>query len=163
MPRKKDIRKRWMKQLNLYGLSDKDFELMKNKLTARFNKEPSDYDIIWGLFQELTMRTVNLQDLGELYYQKAIFLHEEGRDCFPQLRESAKIQLIQIKNQGYTNKVEILNAGGCEACEKQNGTIFTINEALEKMPIPCSDCTFKLRASYKKPFCRCIYNPFFEE
>lgn len=151
-----------MKQLNLCGLSEKDFETIKNKLTARFYKEPSDYDVIWGLFQELTKRTINLQDLKSLYYEKAIFLHEEGRDCFSQLRECAKASLMGIKND-HVGRVEILSAGGCEACKKHGGTIFTTEEALEKMPIPCKDCTFKLSKSYKKPFCRCEYIPVYPE
>ncbi len=163
MPRKKDIRKRWMKQLELYGLSDKDFDLMKSKLTVKFNKEPSNYDVIWGLFQELTIKTTNPQDLKGLYYEKAIFLHEEGRDCFNQLRESVRCELMDVKQQGLANKVEILSAGGCNACKKQSGLVFTINEALEKMPIPCKDCTFKLRKFYKKYFCRCEYIPIYPE
>lgn len=147
-----------MKQLNCYGLSEHDFDLMKDSIFKKYNKEPNDYDVIWNLFVKITLNMDDLQDLKLLYYQKAIFLHEEGQDCFEQLRQSAKCELMYLKQVG-ASKVKILSAGtlSCDACRNQDGQIYNINEALEKMPVPCKSCSFELYKSHGKPFCRCEY------
>lgn len=159
MPRKIDIKKKWIKKLNLHGLADKDFDLMKERLSEKFNKDASDGDVIWGLFQNLTARTTDLQELKELYYKKALFLNDEGRDCFLQLQQSAKLELIYLQKVGLVSKVQILSAGGCKSCKKLDGKIFTIKEALEKMPIPCKECAYKFRVKDNFGFCRCCYVP----
>jgi hypothetical protein len=163
MPRKIDIKKKWMKLLNLYGLADKDFDLMKERLSKRFNKDASNGDVIWGIFQNLTLRTTDLQELKMLYSEKALFLNDEGRDCLLQLQQSARMELLSFQKDGFTDKVEVCSAGGCDACQKLNGNTFTIKEALEKMPIPCKECSYKFRVRDKFGFCRCLYVPVFYE
>lgn len=163
MPKSIDIKKKWMKRLNLYGLADEDFDLIKEKLSKRFNKDASDGDVIWGLFQKLATGTTDLQKLKGLYYEKALFLNDEGRDCFSQLQQSAKIELHYLKKDGSADKVEICSTGGCKACKKLDGKIFTIKEALDKMPIPCRECSYKFRIKDNFGFCRCEYVPVYYE
>lgn len=151
-----------MKKLNLYGLADKDFDLMREKLSQKFNKDASDGDAIWGLFQNLTTKITSLQELKGLYYEKALFLNDEGRDCFSQLQQSAKVELQYLKKDGLADKVQILSAGGCETCKKLDGKVLTIQDALEKMPIPCKECSYKLRAKDNFSFCRCEFVPAYD-
>jgi len=59
-------------------------------------------------------------------------------------------------------KVQIFTQqeNSCEACRQLENKVFTIEEALEKMPIPCKECTQKLYDE-KRGFCRCSYVAFF--
>jgi hypothetical protein len=65
----------------------------------------------------------------------------------------------QEKQSGIKMKVAIIAAPGgnnpsCDKCLEQNGKKFTIDEALEKMPIPVEACG--------NGFCRCVYGSVIE-
>ena len=98
-----------------------------------------------------------------IYYEMALFLNKEGKDCFSVLQQSAKMNLMKFKQAGVVEKVRILTVGedSCKACRLLENKVFTIEEALEKMPIPCKECTHKLYDE-KKGFCRCSYLAEFE-
>jgi thioredoxin-related protein len=90
----------------------------------------------------------------------SLFLNDAGKDCFSTRQQVAKMELLTYKKSGVIDKVQILTCGknSCEACQQLDRKVFTIEEALEKMPIPCKECTFIL---YDKTrgFCRCAYLP----
>ena len=90
MSRNIDIKKKWMKKLNLYGLTNKDFNLKKEALSRKFNKNATDSDVIWGLFQNLTAKITDLQELKGLYYEKALFLNYARRECEHKLKKNSK-------------------------------------------------------------------------
>ena len=60
--------------------------------------------------------------------------------------------------QAGLKKVEVLtaNQASCDACNKQNRKILTIDEALETMPIPVKECSTEVFVD-GKGFCRCLY------
>ena len=62
------------------------------------------------------------------------------------------------------NQVKISAIGdSCPACKAQNMKVYLIEDALEKMPIPCKDCTFDLHGEHAPVgWCRCIYMPIIE-
>jgi DNA-directed RNA polymerase subunit RPC12/RpoP len=148
----------WLRKLSEYGITEEYFLEKKKTALEKSGYVSRDRDIIWGIFNELLLK--NLDDFHKLKminYQMAIFLNEEDRDCFPLLREAAKWELLQMKKHGI-EKVEILTGRekSCKACQKLDGKVFSIDDALEKTPIPCKDCTFKLFGKNKN-FCRCMY------
>ena len=94
------------------------------------------------------------------HYKKAIDIYKQGKDPFKQLQLSAKMQLLRYKEYGVLKKVSIL-ARGCDNCNKQNGKVFLIDEALKKMPIPNKNCSSHLfpRKNKKYSWCSCIWLP----
>lgn len=88
----------------------------------------------------------------------ARLLYNHHQNFFKFLKESSKMELYyekqQEKQSGIKMKVEIIAASGgnnpsCDKYLEKNGKKFTIDEALEKMPIPVEDCG--------NGFCRCMY------
>jgi len=95
----------------------------------------------------------------------ALFKNQRGKDCFVTLQQSHKMELYECKQQGeFIKKVRIFTGGkdSCDACQQLDGKIFTIDEALQKMPIPNKECTFKLYDE-NRGFCRCSYNAEIED
>ena len=65
--------------------------------------------------------------------------------------------LLQYKQSGVVTKVEILaSQNSCEHCKKQQGKIYTVNEALKTRPLPCKEC------DHEMGYCRCTYLPVIE-
>jgi len=149
---------KWKSDLEQYGISEKAYIARKAEFSKQFEKNVSDRDVIWSFFNELVSKTKNLHELKMLYYQMAIFLNEIGKDFFQLLRKARKLELLYFKEQGVVQKVQILTAGdnSCKFCQKLEKKVFTIEEALEKMPLPCKECTFKIYDE-NRGFCRCLY------
>lgn len=154
-----NFRNKWLSILSQYGITEKDFDIHKGKLSKKFGQEARNRDVIWSIFNELLIKkNKDLNSLKMIYYEMALFLNEEGKDCFAVLQQSHKMELMKFKQDGFVKKVRILTAGkdSCEACRQLENKVFTIEEALEKMPIPCKECTHKLYDE-KRGFCRCCY------
>ena len=49
-----------------------------------------------------------------------------------------------------------MGINSCEACRKLDGKVFTIEKALEEMPIPVIECTTNMYDK-NRGFCRCCY------
>lgn len=101
------------------------------------------------------------QELSSLYLQMALTLHEDGHDPMPLLTQSKKFELLEYKKDSdFIKKVKILTAGdqSCKHCKALNNKEFTIEEALNLMPLPCKACTtWKEDTGYG--WCRCGYSP----
>ena len=69
------------------------------------------------------------------------------------------MELLDFKNNSnFIKKVQILSCGnGCENCEKLNGKMYTIDEALNQMPIPNENCGNLFYTYSNYPFCRCLW------
>jgi len=121
----------------------------------------SAFSFVTSLFNELSLGFAKKNDysqLHRLYYQMARFLADYNEEFFFFLQESAKMNLYSFKQlekeTGLKYKVNIMAAVGsknssCSKCTMQNGKSYTIDEAIEKMPIPVKDC--------ENGFCRCLY------
>lgn len=93
------------------------------------------------------------------HYKKALILSEKGKDPFKQLILSSKMELLSLKERGI-KEVRILSTGGCASCKKQNGKIYSIDEAIKKMPLPNKNCSFHLYPENRNySSCRCTYVP----
>lgn len=155
---KTGAKNRWISNLQSYGITEKDYDKHESELSKRFGSKASYRDVIWKIFNELLLVKHELQDLKMLYYQMALFLNEEGKDFFKILQQSAIMELKHMQKEGFVKKVKILaTPNSCEACKKLNDKIFTIDEALKTLPIPCNECSY-IMDNGKKGFCRCLYN-----
>lgn len=149
--------KKWLENLAQFNVTEKDFQTKKEALTKKFGQEAKTRDVIWGIFNNLVASVNDLQQLKIIYYDMALFLNEEGRDCFHILEQCAELELRMVKQNGYS-KVQISTSKNvsCKECQKQDGIILTIEEALKKMLLPCKKCSFRFKID-KKSFCRCMY------
>lgn len=146
--------------LSSNNISVKALEEEKNKLSKKFGKETSYNDAMWGLFNKLVLKHINdFQKLNMNYYEMATFLNKEGKNPHDMLFQSKKMELIHYRKAGI-NKVQVIVARkvSCKECWELNGKIYSIEEALKKMPIPNKKCKFHLHRG-KFPFCRCTWGP----
>ncbi|HWR93593.1 MAG TPA: hypothetical protein VN192_00135 [Flavobacterium sp.] len=156
--KKKYFRNKWLRNIEGLGISKEDFQNKHEEFYKKNGTYVKDGDVFWSLFNELIIKTSDTKLLRGIYYEMAWFLFEEGRDYFAIRQQSARMQLLSALNSNLNLKATILTCGdgSCQECNKLANTVYTIEEALEKMPIPCPDCTH-LGTEEKKGFCRCWY------
>ena len=156
------FRKKWMQSLQGYGLSDKDYERHKKTLRERFGQEPGDGDVIWSMFNQVVHESIAGGDSKQLrlpYFEMALFLYQEGRGFVHLLGQSHRMELTAYKRDGFPKKVRIHTQGdkSCDACRRLHGKVFTVDDALEHMPLPCKHCTFDFQGTGQPGWCRCLY------
>jgi|Deesub1362A_J573_1020465.scaffolds.fasta_scaffold02704_6 hypothetical protein len=149
-----------MENLKVHGLTSKDFWRKEKELVQKFGRRPSYRDVLWALYNEAITRTTDLRNLSLLYSGMAWFVCREGKDPFPLLQQSQKMDLL-YKQSHYGEihplMVEISTCpDACPECQKLNRTTYTIQEALEEMPLPNKNCSYKGHGQ-EYPFCRCQY------
>lgn len=142
----------------ILGLSRKHLEKRKTGWFNEFKDQANYHDLIWSVFNELLNKYGKSQDwqsLKMVYYEMALYEYRQGGTYFHLLQESAKMELLNYKETGIVKKVEISCLGGCEACQKLNGKILTLEKALNTLPVPNKDCTYQM--GNERGFCRCVY------
>lgn len=119
--------------------------------------KPNQVNVVLSLFNEGIVKG-KYAKTGIPYYDMALFLNENNKECFHILQLAIKMELKGYQKQEFVTHVGISSSRGCPSCEKLDGKEMTIEEALETMPIPNKDCTFHLYDE-KRGFCRCTYYP----
>lgn len=141
--------------IQAFGFSEQDLEQAQRSI---FSKK-TEREAVWILLEKFIKQEQNLSKKGFAYYQMALLAEEEGKDFHAFLQESRRCELLKLQKNPRITKVKILTAGqgqACAECEKLSGKIFSKQEALKNMPIPCRQCTTILSGS-KPGFCRCMY------
>jgi len=153
----------YQKYFTQFGVDEQAIEKERSELSKQFNqKNVSDKDLAWSLFAKLNLEAAkknNANLLSRIYYSQALFADEtRRRNPFDLLQQAAHWKLMEMKeleNAGLKYAAKISAFKSCEACKSQDGQIFTIDEALQKMPLPHKECTTQL---FNYPgFCRCEY------
>lgn len=150
---------------NLYskeGGFKKDFGIEKERLKKQFGKDPSEQDVLWGLANHLVIEKAKKEDFGGLsglYLNMALYLHQIGKPCFALKQQSEKMVLMSYK--GVYGKVQIMANSCCGICKKEEGKIFSLDEALKKLPIPVKNCTNKINEKAPDGWCVCACLPSF--
>ena len=154
---------KWLGHLKAYGITKEEFDSEKEELSKKYGMQASTRDTFWKIFNKLIRVHANdLQTLIQIYFDKALFLNEEAKDAFYALEIGIKYELLHLKGTGIIKKVKIINDDkSCPLCRELNNKILDIDEALEIMPIPLKECTFKL-FDMNRGFCRCMYVPIVE-
>jgi hypothetical protein len=150
--RERGSRNRWIRKLESDGVTREDFERQRKR-------SASDADAIWALFNQVTqsyMKCGDYQGLSAVYYDMALFLDEEGKDSLKVGQAARKMTLMDFKETGVVDAVEIVGGGGCSKCQALVGRRLSIDEALRTMPIPCAACEDYLNYP-NRGLCRCIY------
>jgi len=147
--------------LQRFNASELEYKTIERELTKKFSSIPKQGDVVWTLLNNRLFDAMKRKDWSQmevLYFEQALLLNDEGKDCFASLRESKRCSLRSFQSQGVVHKVQISAAGdsSCDKCKALNGKVLTIEQALEDMPIPVRDCD----NAYK--YCRCLYLPVIE-
>jgi len=157
--KRKSFEKKWLRVLENYGITDHDVRRQTEKLSEKWGQPANTVDVIWSLFnQHLIPNETDFQQLKMIYHSMALFLSERNEDFFPLLQESIKMELLAAKQNAWAKKVEICADSCCKTCKKLHGKIFTIDEALQEMPIPVKECLSIMNKGNKQGFCFCFYN-----
>ena len=145
----------------IYRIKDYENRVFRLITTKEYEKKTQiEADKQWAELNREVAELSKSRDWGSLsyaYFQMALQLQGEGKDFFHVLQESARWKLHDFKKKDI-KRVKISSVGGCPACEELNGKVYSIEDALKEMPIPCKDCTFDLHGEHASiGWCRCIY------
>ena len=105
------------------------------------------------------MQAGDWQSLHGAYQQQASILFHEGRPHLRVAQEAARAQLMHLLELGVAG-VEVMTADDervCAHCQSLDGKVFTIQEALEAMPIPGLICSDGGEQNPHGGRCRCGY------
>jgi len=140
-----------------YDLSRPYLEKRKFEWFNKFREKANYSDLIWSLSNELLNTFAKKNDYSKmrgLYFDMAILQKKQNKEFYHLLKESRRMELYEIQKQLSNDiKYKVVIIGGepgCEYCNEFNGKSFTIEEALEEMPIPHPNCS-------NDGWCTCCY------
>jgi hypothetical protein len=155
-----------VKRLDSYGVSKRERHNIEATLQQQWGVVPSRRDVAWAAANQKVVEAATQDDFGRLsgiYWQMALQLYDEGRDHFELSKLSHKYGLLAMQRQqaGFPLPMEIRVLGVCPESRAHDERWYTVEEALEEMPIPRADCswhTSPARAKRGGPgWCACTY------
>jgi uncharacterized Zn finger protein (UPF0148 family) len=145
--------------LQTVGLAESDLE------RERAQGRATDSEAVVAILIRVAATAKKLHERKMAYYQLASYAEKEGRPFHEFLTEAVRCELLIYKQTPVVTTVEILTAGpanACAECDAQRGKVFSIDEALRTMPLPCPRCTRTLLGA-RPGFCRCTWLPVVEK
>lgn len=150
--------------LEYLNLTREDF------INFKYNHFPNatDFEVITKLidhhYETLTTKKekIDYHKFKITYFDLALYAAENGYEYFNLQQTATRFDLFKMRESGVIRKVQIFttNENSCEECQKLDGTILTIEEALETMPIPVRECKTDY---FKDGWCRCWYGTIIED
>ena len=107
----------------------------------------------------VAMQDGDWKSLQAAYQQQAGILFVEDRPHRRVAHEATRAQLMSLLEIGVAD-VEVMTADDervCAHCQLLDGKVFTIQEALEEMPIPGPSCTDGNEQNSHGGRCRCVF------
>jgi hypothetical protein len=127
-------------------------EFLEAKKKTLYNQHLSDW--IWGFLNEKKQnlaRKGDWQSMSRITEEQARMQYTLGKSYFHLLQEAMREQLQGQSH--YITRVQVIACKDdrtCKKCASLDGKIFTIKEALEKMPLP-------VECDNDEGWCRCAY------
>ena len=153
----------------IHVLTDRE-ERKKYLLTAeedaRLARERRNEE--WKRLSEMVrvaMQAGDWKSLQAAYQQQARILFIEGRPHRHVAQEATRARLMSLLEIGVA-AVEVRTSDDervCAHCQSLDGKVFTIQEALEAMPIPGPICTDGIEQNPHGGRCRCVFAAVFPE
>ena len=126
--------------------------LLTEKEVKRLERE--DRDKRWKELSkqvQAAMHSADWQSLSQAYLSQARILFSEGKNHHTVAREAKKCDLRRMLEIGI-EKIKISTCRDervCPGCHSLDGKVFSVQDALEQMPIPGRHC--------EGGWCRCLY------
>jgi len=157
-------------KLRELGIGAPDRAELNAELKKRFGRAPGPRDVLWAAwnFKLLTAIAENNWELmATIYIEQAHVLHEERKSHREVLAQyhRARLRALQAEFAGVgkpLTSVRVITATGqaCSECQKLEGRVLPLAEALQSGPLPVLSCTTWIHLGNKHGgFCRCFYQP----
>lgn len=133
------------------GLSVAHFTAKEKQLSLH-GPTPTPHDIFWSLANDalkLYSQQGKWQDLKMVYWTLARLQFENNQPHLDFLRAAATAELQHLRSVDIVKGARIAAGQACELCRRNNGRVYTIEEALREMPIPNPNC--------QNVWCRCVW------
>ena len=154
-----DLLKKYKYQVVNDFLEEDEFDKAYFEWIKKFGESnQSKRDFLWSVFQRLNIGIAKkfgvsietYQYQRELYLIMLSFLVEENRNT-KHIRKSIHFcDLMKADLSDYKQEVEFIATKCCEECDKINGQIIPLEEAIKTQPLPYSKCK-------RKTGCICCY------
>lgn len=151
----------FLKAAKVLGIRNQDFTDTQVELENEFGTEITPGDILWAIILRLLEKPLKPKRRKLLTDLLVNFLTTSQIELRTLLERAAKMELLKFKASRDFTKVRITPANPlelCPECRKLSGAIFSIDEALVQMPLPCKTCTHQLTKEITG-FCRCTFTP----
>ena len=139
---------RAVRKMNL----EKEFEEAERKAP----QNQTTRSIVWALLndrKQKAARSSDRQTMSSVSLAQARLLYELGEDYFALLQVSMKEELQHALATGVVRRAQIVTSRDdrvCEKCKSLDRKVFTIGEAMDKMPLP-------VKCDSEEGWCRCAY------
>lgn len=137
-------------------VSELDYELANGARSERY--------AIKGILHRIAYSSTKLHTRKMAFGHLSAMAMQDGEPYIELSKMSIRCDLLIYKSFG-VKMVEVFTAGlnnACTVCQDNAGTIYSIDDALNNMPIPCSRCIKKI-SGQATGYCRCSYLPVIEE
>ena len=132
-------------RLEALGVSAKERHDIEAKLQEQWGSPPSRRDVAWTAGNrkiEETSARGDFQALSGVYAHMARQLYDEGKDPFEVSKLSKHFELLALQRTGLPfDSMKLRVLGLCPESRVHEDSLYTIEEALEEMPIPRPDCS----------------------
>lgn len=138
-------------RLQSLGVTRRDFDETRKKLSKEFGSEASVNDTVWRILNKTVAGTRELSARRWAYLEMAHVVSTKGRDPKPYLREAHKVNLDELRRAGQS-AVEVIGPNDrdvCEECQAIQGRRYKLDEVPE---LPYDRCT-------NETGCRCWVVP----
>jgi hypothetical protein len=147
----------WVSRLDLFGLTKEKIVSESEKLSEEINQKATVNETIWYIYNGWLAQHPDDDLTYLIFYEMAYFVNMEGKGNPNPLIESAlRSRLLYLKSKG-VKRVKVthfwrwIDGTSCSECKKLYGLKFSIDDALERMPVP--------HFCINKYGCRCDYEP----
>ena len=143
--------------LSMFGLDESEIE------KQRAMGDKNDDEAVFSIVSQVTMSNkYNLHDLKMAYLILASLASKTGKPFRSFKLAAYHCELLCYKGtNGVVKNVEISNhddKNACVECQNSKGKIYSIDDALKLMPLPCRKCTC-VGVNGQIGFCNCCYLP----
>lgn len=156
-PAQFDQREESLRTLSQFYLGEMDLRMRMRQMTVATGKEPPEWVAALEILKDSIIKTDHPDLKLRMYQGMADLLAKVGQeeDLFTIQQIIARYNLKSFKDIGFARVEVEVAKDACPTCRKMSGKRFSIEEAMETMPIPCHDCSTEVDAV--KGYCRCRY------
>lgn len=126
------------------------------------------WDAAWRDLNRRLLEASEKENWGSVHtllFQQARMLFDRGGDHMPIRVESQRAHLMYYRNLSHTlrrgKQLTITTQGetSCVECQVLAGHQYSIDEAMELMPLPCKTCLREAESNPHGGWCTCYYTP----